>query len=958
MENCDFKEALMVNKKEVDTALTFDIFLKQHRYKKDVNSHFTHTEMNTCKGAYYIPDNDYTKFIELYTEFIKEGYEIGLVERHDGCKVGPLICDFDFRSRNENRSYTQEHIKDIIKLFVEVITTNFNINDRNKLEAFVYEKESPTMDKKDKDIQWKDGFHIFFPYLPLLVEYRFLVYDIILNKLKEQKILDEIPSIEPLSEVYDPSIIYRNGIMMYGSVKPGRTPYELTHVYNTDLTEIDISLFDFDSKINTSLLRTYNDEDSIELKSKHLINDAIIISQKNNYSTQLVRFYDSENFSEISIDEKIEILKQEKKQQKEKEKQLKKEEKQKKNEIQTTNIFIAKSELERYEEILKNLNNDRFKKYDDWIRIGLICIRKNLYDLFDMYSKIKGPEKYNKNENHKIISSIYKKEQENEPDKKVTERTLMKWLKIDNEEAYNQIYKDSQEILNICNGWASPKDYSNILVDLLDDIFIIEEILTTDGKSIQKSYKWNDVYWELCSIDTFLMNYISTNLIKVINEYISKVSAQNIKDKDSDSLEAMSKKLFKSYHHTKRDLETPSKMKEIIIIFRACISKTNIEWNKNPKLYIFDNAVYDLDKGEFIEPKKEDYMNLSCGYSYDFKNSYEKEIKIIDDFYSDCLDKDCKETLLIYNSSCLKRYNTDQVALFNTGCGGNGKGLNILLLKQCLGNYCKDLSMDYFTTIERHADAPNTSLAECRNARLICLAEAEQNENENGVKIKINKSKFKKCTGQDEIMVRPTFEKVLYRFNMGNICLSTNNIPDMDTVCDPAILRRILIVSFKFNYVDNPNPNNKNEKKKNAELQTIFKTEQMRQAYIRILFSYYDIYRKEGLKINEKVKEETNNILNKQNDVYNCIQDMIEKGILEKDNKERISFKILFNYYCESDNGYKFISKNIFTRDIKKIFPNFEYIEGHAREMYLCKYKFVEDKEDKKEDKFAKIKFN
>jgi hypothetical protein len=248
----DKKKDMGSHYSEHDIAEKFDRFLKSHRFTpkhKEEGKHFTHTEMNTCKGSYYINDEDYTEFVRLYKEFIHSGWEIGMVERHDDKKVGPLVCDFDFRSRKEYRSYTQEHIKNIITIFVDVMKDIFYIGDENQLQAFVYEKDSPSMDKKNNDTQYKDGFHIFWPYAPMLVEYRYLLYEIVLDRLKREKTIDDIPSIEPLTEVFDSRVIYSNGMMMYGSTKPGRSPYELTHVYNDDLTEIDIHEFDFDTKI-------------------------------------------------------------------------------------------------------------------------------------------------------------------------------------------------------------------------------------------------------------------------------------------------------------------------------------------------------------------------------------------------------------------------------------------------------------------------------------------------------------------------------------------------------------------------------------------------------------------------------------------------------------------------------------------------------------------------------------
>ena len=44
---------------------------------------------------------------------------------------------------------------------------------------------------------------------------------------------------------------------------------------------------------------------------------------------------------------------------------------------------------------------------------------------------------------------------------------------------------------------------------------------------------------------------------------------------------------------------------------------TIVQWNLNKDLYIFEDKVYDLQKGVFSEPNTKDYMNLLCGKKYD-----------------------------------------------------------------------------------------------------------------------------------------------------------------------------------------------------------------------------------------------------------------------------------------------------------------------------------------------------
>lgn len=104
-----------------------------------------------------------------------------------------------------------------------------------------------------------------------------------------------------------------------------------------------------------------------------------------------------------------------------------------------------------------------------------------------------------------------------------------------------------------------------------------------------------------------------------------------------------------------------------------------------------------------------------------------------------------------------------------------------------------------------------------------------------------------------------------------------------------------------------------------------------------MLFSIYKIYKKEGMKINKKVKDVTAKILKEQNDVYNFITDIINNNILVKDNSERVSLQDLFKLYC--NEGYKYTTQYTFNKDIQKIFPDFEIMEGHARQKDLCKFK-------------------
>jgi hypothetical protein len=76
-----------------------------------------------------------------------------------------------------------ESITKIINIFHEIMIDVFKI-DEDQLQAFVYEKDIPSAEKKQNETLYKDGFHIYWPYIPLLVEYRYLLYEIVLDRIK------------------------------------------------------------------------------------------------------------------------------------------------------------------------------------------------------------------------------------------------------------------------------------------------------------------------------------------------------------------------------------------------------------------------------------------------------------------------------------------------------------------------------------------------------------------------------------------------------------------------------------------------------------------------------------------------------------------------------------------------------------------------------------------------------
>ena len=224
----------------------FDAFMNSHRYRKDENE-LTHTSMGNVTGSWSISKKDYPQFMKLYKQFGRKNIS-GYVERSPW--YAPFYFDVDFHTKNKNRYYDDEFIKEIIKRLNRIIGEHFSISDESTaLNSYLFEKFEPST---HNDGGYKDGFHIMYPELPISVPSRYYVYDKFMEELYRNNFVDDkIPYTNELHEIFDKSVIYNNGVLMYGAAKDGREPYKLTKVYNEKVKQILPDLYD-DDQTNSS----------------------------------------------------------------------------------------------------------------------------------------------------------------------------------------------------------------------------------------------------------------------------------------------------------------------------------------------------------------------------------------------------------------------------------------------------------------------------------------------------------------------------------------------------------------------------------------------------------------------------------------------------------------------------------------------------------------------------------
>ena len=143
----------------------FADFITKHNAKA-LGKEMTHTriasqELNIYGGSFHINKEELGIFYKLYYEhtFVK-GRKEYLTERQldNGC--GPILVDFDFRYDFSvtNRIHTQEHVQDVIQLYLEELKELIIFEEKKPFPIFVMEK--PNVNRvTDKSIT-KDGIHM------------------------------------------------------------------------------------------------------------------------------------------------------------------------------------------------------------------------------------------------------------------------------------------------------------------------------------------------------------------------------------------------------------------------------------------------------------------------------------------------------------------------------------------------------------------------------------------------------------------------------------------------------------------------------------------------------------------------------------------------------------------------------------------------------------------------------
>jgi P4 family phage/plasmid primase-like protien len=779
-------------------------FLAKHTTKATTSgaSQPTHTripdkELNIYGGAYIIPKEELATFHQLYSHhiFTNKRREY-LTEKQLENGVGPMVVDFDFRYNHsvEQRIHTQEHVLDMVLLYLEELKEHYTFIANTPFDVFIFEK--PGVNRLSDGSLTKDGIHML---IGVQVDHTVqqMIRDKMLTKLPE--VWADLPLINDWASVLDEGI--SKGVtnwQLFGSRKPGNDAYELTQHYNISLdgsdgefmtTEVDTAKFDFKRDfvrlsvqndanpkfaMNPKIVDAYNKRAQVKKMkkpvSKTKVNLLLIDDDGDeNESNQMSL---SDIVDEASLDKAIEMMLA----------SLKTID----YEIKETHMYAQTLPAKYYEPGSHLLNRKvafALKHTDERLFLSWIKLRSKADD-FD-YGEI--AKLYNE----------WKYYFKNNKDTSITRRSIMFWSKQDAFEEYEKVKANTidyfiEETINS----QTEFDLAQVLKQMFKDKYVCVSYATKGGVwYVFKNHRWEpDKGLSLRLAISKEMHTLYANKVedmqKEMNHYPDDDDRSAYIQKKVANLAGLCLKL--KHTNDKNNI-----MREAMELFYDSEFIKNMD--NNHYLLCFNNGVVDFNNKVFRDGYPQDYITKTTGINYLAYSPDNPETKKIGGEILDFMEKlfpipELNRYMWDHLASCLIGTNKNQTFNVYHGSGSNGKSILADLMSVTLGDYKGTVPITLVTEKRGSIGGTSSEVAQLKGVRYAVMQEPSKG-------VKLNEGTMKELTGGDSLQARALYcesETFLPQFKL---VVCTNNLFDIQSN-DDGTWRRIRKCDFVAKFID------------------------------------------------------------------------------------------------------------------------------------------------------------
>lgn len=798
-------------------------FINSHKItNNETNLECTNTRIPSkgvaMGGKYYISDEEYPLFLELYNRDIVSKDNDEFLTEKQRLDDGPIAIDCDFRYTYETteKQYNIGHVKQFVNLYTNLLKEVLQFEEQ-PFQIYIFEKDSVNR-LEDKQIT-KDGVHIIFG-----IQLDRAAQIIMRNKIIENldNIWGNIPIINTWEDVLDKGICEGGtNWQLYGSSKPGHEKYKLTNIleYEYDSEEDDFIVTDIDrrrfnwTKDFAKLSVRYKDHPQFFYKADFL---NVMEEFKNTMRQKPARIRSPK--------------------------------------ASTNNLPTNKEELEtQYNEFLEHLSPADYElheiadlvmvlpecfygngSYDRWIRVGwalrntsqrllivwlMFCARYATFDFSNVYEIC---DKWSKFNTEKECDGF-------------TKRSIIYWAKEYNPEGYKRIHETSvdfylnQSIKSITLQNISKSEKSIGCGDA--DIAKILHVMFKDrfacaGLKNDKWYRFHCHRWVEDELGTSLRKSISKDVRQIYSkkcdELTQKICDKNQTDDNRIMYEKLANKVLEIIVKLNKSTDKDHVMKEARELFYDPDMHFLNLLDSNPMLMCFKNGVLDISNRVFRDGRPEDYLEKCTGIDYRplDRTRDAKTINEINDFMSKLFPReDLRKYMWEHLASLIMGVNLDQKLHIYIGGGENGKSVLCDLLKQCFGDYYDgSVPLSLVTQARQRQGSAAPDIVALKGIRVAVMQEPSKDD-------KLNDGSMKELTsGVEPIRGRPLFGNIVEFIPQFKIIICSNNFPKVNSQ-DHGTWRRLNVVDFESLFTHNPDsedPDKPFQYKKDTKLKDKF----------------------------------------------------------------------------------------------------------------------------------------
>lgn len=549
---------------------------------------------------------------------------------------------------------------------------------------------------------------------------------------------------------------------------------------------------------------------------------------------------------------------------------------------------------QRIQDLLNLLKKERCDDERSWIEVGwcLHNIDKSLLYLWVEWSK--QSDKFKDGE----CEQRWKKFNNDG----FTISSLYMWAKQDNPDGYTEFRRKDSELLLVAALSKTHYDVAAYLYHKYRHLFTCCSIRKTSWFHFE-SHRWIEI-----EDGHLLLDKMSTDMAGDVNKlntwYIKKImNDANLSEKEKELYKEKSKDCIKLLILLKDNSYKHKVMKECCSLFydRKFLDKLDSKTH----LYGFENGVYDVESLCFREGRPDDFISLSSKTHF----FGDKTSESLNNFINSVLPQpEMKMYVLKLLASCMEGSTRDQKFHIWTGSGANGKSSLIDLFEMCMGEYSCKLPITLLTKKRNASNAASPEVLASKGKRFATMQEPDFGD-------QINVGYMKELTGGDSIYARGLYANPVEFKPQFKLVLTCNKLPEIPAT-DQGTWRRLRVVPFPVKFVDDPDPRNPYELKKDYSIREKMTT--WVEPFICILIDALKEYKTNGLHEPDEVLKYTKLFQNRSDTMMTYYTENIEKT----DNAtDIIKFRVFYDHfkawYRDTNSGLSIPTSKEFKEDLE-----------------------------------------